>query len=258
MGEPEFPELKRQVAQQADLWKPNEIYVEDKASGQSLVQEIKTATSYPIIPIKIDRDKESRASACTGYFEAGRVLFPEGAPWLADLEDELASFPGGLHDDQVDALCQALNRLRDSGGVLGVLNYFKDIGAGKRTLPATAEEIMRGAVVVKRGPVQARSEGNKGLDEKLACPSCKSVCTIRLGGPGNFHCNSCGSDFDIHGNIRFQPPVAGPCCGNYQPRVIPGGIRCASCGTQVMEPQAVGISRAAYERGAGRSHWYDS
>jgi predicted phage terminase large subunit-like protein len=87
----EFPELKRQVAQQANLWRPSEIYVEDKASGQSLIQELKLATTYPVIPVKIDRDKETRASAVTGYFESGRVLFPEGTAWLADVEDELAS-----------------------------------------------------------------------------------------------------------------------------------------------------------------------
>lgn len=85
----------RQLAQQADFWRPQEIYVEDKASGQSLIQELKLATTYPIIPVKIDRDKETRASATTGYYEAGKVFFPEGAAWLADLEDELASFPGG-------------------------------------------------------------------------------------------------------------------------------------------------------------------
>ena len=114
--------------------------VEDKASGQSLIQELKLSTNYPVIPVPIDRDKETRASAVTGYFESGRVLFPADAPWLADLEDELASFPGGLHDDQVDAITQALNRMRDAGGVLGLVNFFKDLAAGKRKVPRSFEE----------------------------------------------------------------------------------------------------------------------
>ncbi len=37
----EFPELKRKVGELADQWRPSEILVEDKASGQSLIQELK-------------------------------------------------------------------------------------------------------------------------------------------------------------------------------------------------------------------------
>jgi predicted phage terminase large subunit-like protein len=117
----EFPELKRMVTELAEQWKPSDIFCEEKASGTSLVQELKISTIYPVIPVQVDRDKETRASAVTGYFEAGRVLFPENAPWLADLEDELAAFPGGLHDDQVDAITQALNKLRGSTGIFGVI-----------------------------------------------------------------------------------------------------------------------------------------
>jgi hypothetical protein len=34
------------------------------------------------------------------------------ASWVDGLIEELASFPNGAHDDQVDALTQALNRMR--------------------------------------------------------------------------------------------------------------------------------------------------
>jgi len=39
-----------------------------------------------------------------GRFEAGRILLPQEALWLADFENELLAFPGGRYDDQVDAL----------------------------------------------------------------------------------------------------------------------------------------------------------
>ena len=42
-------------------------------------------------------------------FEAGQVFFPKCAPWLADFEAELFSFPGGRHDDQCDSVSQALS-----------------------------------------------------------------------------------------------------------------------------------------------------
>jgi predicted phage terminase large subunit-like protein len=134
----EFPTLKQKVRELADFWRPSEIYIEDRASGQSLLSELKVATTYPVIAVKSDKDKETRASACTGYFESGRIFFPKNAGWLADLEDELASFPGGRFDDCVDAICQCLNKLRDSGGAYGVLDYHRDISEGKRLMPGEA------------------------------------------------------------------------------------------------------------------------
>lgn len=107
----EFPALKRQVIALADKWAPNEILVEDKASGQSLLQALKDETRLPLLPIKVDIDKIARANAVTALFEAGRVFVPEHAAWLADYIDELASFPVGSHDDRVDSTTQALQRL---------------------------------------------------------------------------------------------------------------------------------------------------
>jgi predicted phage terminase large subunit-like protein len=126
-GKIEFPELKRKVSELADFWKPSEIYIEDRASGQSLISELKIATTYPVIAVKADHDKETRAAACTGFFEAGKILFPKDVAWLPDLEDELASFPGGRFDDCVDAICQALNRLRGTGDSLTLVKVFKEM-----------------------------------------------------------------------------------------------------------------------------------
>lgn len=53
-------------------------------------------------------DKQARLEAVSAYFESGRVLLPEEAPWLAAYETELCGFPGAAHDDQVDSTSQAL------------------------------------------------------------------------------------------------------------------------------------------------------
>jgi predicted phage terminase large subunit-like protein len=112
-GRVEFPELKRVLTAQAEEWKPNAILVEDRASGQSLLQELKSATALPVLAVKVDSDKLSRAQAVTAIVEAGRVYLPEKAPWLRDYIDELASFPTGLYDDAVDSTTQALNYFRE-------------------------------------------------------------------------------------------------------------------------------------------------
>ncbi len=118
-GRVDFPALRSLVGQLAREWRPVAIYIEDCASGQSLVQELRSATSFPVIPVKVDRDKQARAEAVTPMFEAGRVFFPAEAPWRSTLEDELASFPAGAQDDQVDSITMALNCLRESAYASG-------------------------------------------------------------------------------------------------------------------------------------------
>lgn len=49
-------------------------------------------------------DKPTRARSFQARMAMGKVYFPVNAPWLADLENEMFTFPAGVHDDQVDAL----------------------------------------------------------------------------------------------------------------------------------------------------------
>ena len=120
-----FPDLKAASVTQFLKWLPQGVLVEDKASGQSLIQELRRpdpddrdAARIPVIGIKPDRDKLSRAYAVTGYIEAGKVLVPEQAPFMADFLKECALFPGGAHDDQVDAFVYVLQRLITNTGRL--------------------------------------------------------------------------------------------------------------------------------------------
>jgi len=55
------------------------------------------------------RAAEPRRSSAEHALEAGQVHLPERAPWLADLQAELFSFPASRYDDQVDCISQALN-----------------------------------------------------------------------------------------------------------------------------------------------------
>jgi predicted phage terminase large subunit-like protein len=111
-GRVEFPELKRLVVSFAREWNPNAVLVEDRASGQSLIQELAYDSPIPVLPVKVDSDKVSRAQAVTPMIEAGRVYLPDGAPWLEDYLDELSTFPASANDDLVDSTTQALNHLR--------------------------------------------------------------------------------------------------------------------------------------------------
>ncbi len=108
----EFPELKRAVISFYDRDRPAAVVVEDKASGQSLIQELKRDTKIPVLPFKVDSDKTARVNAVTPLIEADRVFLPEHANWLSDFIEELSAFPSGEHDDQVDSMSQALGYMK--------------------------------------------------------------------------------------------------------------------------------------------------
>jgi len=108
----DFPRLKIECVNRAAQWNPNLIVVEDKASGQSLVQTIRRETRLPIKPIPPVGDKVIRLHLQSGYWEAGKVYIPEGAPWTQRVLDEFNDFPRGAHDDIVDMCSQAIETLR--------------------------------------------------------------------------------------------------------------------------------------------------
>jgi predicted phage terminase large subunit-like protein len=111
-GRVEFPELKRTVLALANELVPDEILIEDKASGQSLIQELQRDTRLPIIPVKVDSDKIARAHAVTPIQCSGNIYLPENAEWLLDYIDTLSAFPNGAHDDDVDSTTQALIHMK--------------------------------------------------------------------------------------------------------------------------------------------------
>jgi predicted phage terminase large subunit-like protein len=119
----EFPELVRTAKALYERDHPHAVVVEDKASGQSLVQELQRNTRIPVIPFKIDRDKVARANAITPLLQSGRVYLPESAPWLYDFIEECSGFPNYTHDDQVDSMTQALAYLRDEPDTEQIVIY---------------------------------------------------------------------------------------------------------------------------------------
>lgn len=91
--------------------------VEDKANGPAVIASLKSKVTG-IVPITPKESKEARASAVTTLWEAGNVFLPdpEYASWVkTEFIPELLTFPGGAHDDQVDAMTQALTDMNKRG-----------------------------------------------------------------------------------------------------------------------------------------------
>ena len=108
----EYPDLKRAFYKLAKQWRPQAILIEDRASGQQLLQDVHRDSHLPVIAMQPKKDKITRFAAISAMLESGRVALPEQASWLAGFEGELFAFPAGTHDDQVDALTQYLDWLR--------------------------------------------------------------------------------------------------------------------------------------------------
>jgi predicted phage terminase large subunit-like protein len=85
-------------------WKVDLVLIEDTSSGMGLIQMLREEQSLNLIGRQPKGDKLTRMLRHEGRFEAGNILLPKEAPWLADFENELLAFPSGRYDDQVDAL----------------------------------------------------------------------------------------------------------------------------------------------------------
>ena len=106
-GRFDYPTLRARAVAHARAHKPDKILVEDAAVGTALIAELQNA-GFPVIAVKPEHNKLTRMSIQSAKFESGLVFLPNRAPWLADLEDELFSFPFSRHDDQIDSISQAL------------------------------------------------------------------------------------------------------------------------------------------------------
>jgi len=123
------PEVKAHVVETAGSWddvapklrqpQPDyEVTVEMagrlgmNAEEARAVEQLRRRGMSGIIGHPPQGDKQVRARThIAPAAEAGNVHLPAYTEWLPHLLDELAAFPNGTHDDQVDAMSQALQRL---------------------------------------------------------------------------------------------------------------------------------------------------
>jgi len=112
-GRYEYPELRRIAQDLYREFRPDVCIIERKASGQSLIQDMRRA-GLPVLDYLPDKDKIARVYASTPMMEAGRVWLPKNKVWADDLFSECMSFPNGSHDDQVDCLSMAIHYMKDS------------------------------------------------------------------------------------------------------------------------------------------------
>lgn len=118
-----YPELKKQARNLYKEFGAGVVLIEDKASGQTLIQDLEDTEdlnydpTMSIIPINPVVDKITRMDTATPILEAGKLWIPERAIWLPDAETDLVTFPDPLVWDRLDALSQFLNWKFPRGGL---------------------------------------------------------------------------------------------------------------------------------------------
>jgi predicted phage terminase large subunit-like protein len=111
----EYPDLKRDVLAEYNMYEPDGVLIEKKASGAPLIYDLR-AMGIPVqefTPGK-GQDKVARLNAVSDIIASGKVWVPN-TRWAEELVDEIAEFPSGEHDDLVDATTLALMRFRQGG-----------------------------------------------------------------------------------------------------------------------------------------------
>lgn len=137
----DYPTFRQAVVNFARKWpQAHRKLIENKANGPAVIKDL-----YGIVtgltPREPKGSKESRAHAVSGDVEGGNVHLPD--PGLNEIDtevdrsfvhgfiDECALFPGGSHDDQVDAATQALLEWQGAE-TSDVSHYQRRAGGGRR------------------------------------------------------------------------------------------------------------------------------
>lgn len=118
--------------------------VEDKANGTAVIDTLKSEIPG-LVAVQPEGGKEARAHAISAFVEAHNVYLPADAPWVPNFIEEHAAFPNGAHDDQVDALTQALNFIRGRSVRLALVEQFFEEQAARNAQGSALLQYHEGA-----------------------------------------------------------------------------------------------------------------
>lgn len=133
-----YPDLRREAKESYMEWQPDSIMIEKKASGQSLIQDLRMA-NIPVVEYTPDRDKVARAHASSPLLEAGMVWHPD-KKWAKTVVDKCAAFPAGDGADIVDTCTQAWLRMKS----MWLLPHPEDWEASDEVAPTRKRKALYG------------------------------------------------------------------------------------------------------------------
>lgn len=107
----DLPSTITEILLMTSKWpKAHAKLIEDKANGPAVMQMLQHKIPG-MIAINPRGSKIARVQAVLPHIESGNVYLPLHQTWTKQFVEECSSFPNGKHDDMVDAMSQALDRL---------------------------------------------------------------------------------------------------------------------------------------------------
>jgi predicted phage terminase large subunit-like protein len=114
-GKWDFINTVKQIKKLEEKHQTKRIFIEDKANGPAIINVLKQEL-IGVKGVNPKDSKEARLHSVAHFFETGNVIFDKNLNEIDTLINELLFFPNAKHDDEVDALTQALMELQTSGG----------------------------------------------------------------------------------------------------------------------------------------------
>jgi predicted phage terminase large subunit-like protein len=125
-----FPDTIMEIRRLRGMYKDcKTTLIEDRANGSAIIRMLRYEMTG-VIAVQPIGSKMARVQAVLGAIESGNVKLPKGKRFVGDFVEECSSFPNAAHDDQVDAMSQALNRLiyqRGQGKIKTERDYFAEM-----------------------------------------------------------------------------------------------------------------------------------
>jgi predicted phage terminase large subunit-like protein len=169
--------------------------VEDRANGSAVIDTLRHEVSG-LIAVDPEGGKEARAHAVSPFVEAHNVYLPQRASWVDGFVEECAAFPHGAHDDQVDAMSQALTwNQRHSHGLLMLwkqqAEQIKLGGGSSESAVAQMNFASHRVFGANRSqvPVNKVEASTVTVPQTVKCSRCASPAVTV--GTESIHCNQC-------------------------------------------------------------------
>ena len=204
----DYPELKRAVRDQAKRFRPNNILIEDKASGTQLIQELNEEGVCSVTRYEPTMEKVMRLHSVSSAIENGFVYLPGKSSWGSTYLHELTTFPYGKHNDQADSTAQALDWLKQGSDIYGWLDYNRREALRQKLglhsdykfiewdedEQITAVHKTTGQSIRWTGDAWVDINSNAAPVKPGSCPACGATCIGTVG--SQKRCNQCGKQWE--------------------------------------------------------------
>ena len=127
----EYPDLKARVLQLKNQWRADRVLIEDSSTGTASAQQFRADRVDNIHTIKARGSKLERLVPHLDLLQSDAICFATRLQGWDDFVKEMAAFPEGRHDDQVDSMSQFFGWLR---GRRGRAYMDKDPVTGRRRM----------------------------------------------------------------------------------------------------------------------------